>query len=109
MAGAGDDTVLTRIFDIVRGYDWPPEFPGRALRNDFVAQWHGRESALAQALEVEAGRYQAAAGAGDCSRAVVWAGEVVGLIDGLESAATLVRRIGSDAETLLRTAPRWTT
>jgi nitronate monooxygenase len=108
VAGTGDDTVRTRIFDIVRGYDWPAEFPGRALCNDFVAQWHGHEHALAQALESETGRYQAAVRAGDCRTAVVWAGEVVDLIDGLESAATLVRRIGLDAETLLRTAPRWT-
>ena len=36
------------MFDIVRGAAWPAIYPGRALRNDFFAQWHGKEEALAE-------------------------------------------------------------
>ena len=51
----GDQTAQTRVFDIVRGAAWPAIYPGRALRNDFFDQWHGREEALqGQQKQVEA-------------------------------------------------------
>src|SRR5215469_9179912 len=43
VASGGDQTAQTRVFDIVRGAAWPAHFPGRALRNEFFDQWHGRE------------------------------------------------------------------
>ncbi|TMC81052.1 MAG: nitronate monooxygenase, partial [Chloroflexi bacterium] len=36
------DTVLTRAFDVAQGLAWPPQYPGRALRNRFTDQWHTR-------------------------------------------------------------------
>ena len=35
VAASGDDTVRTTVFDIARGYDWPPQYTGRALHNRF--------------------------------------------------------------------------
>jgi nitronate monooxygenase len=35
VASRGDDTIRTRVFDVVRSLDWPIEFTGRALRNAF--------------------------------------------------------------------------
>jgi nitronate monooxygenase len=99
--GGGDDTARTHVFDIVRGYAWPPGFPGRALRNRFMERWHGRDSELVAALETERPAYQSAARAGDCDTAVVWAGEAVDLVKSVEGAAALVERIGSEAESLL--------
>ena len=56
VASGGDDTAQTRVFDIVRGAAWPAHYPGRALRNDFFAEWHGKEEALAgQQKAVETG------------------------------------------------------
>ncbi|MCC6474768.1 MAG: nitronate monooxygenase [Burkholderiales bacterium] len=101
-AAHGEETARTRVFDIVRGYDWPPAFPGRALRNRFLEKWDGRESDLASALQTEREAYQAAARAGDHDTAVVWAGEAVDLIGSVESAGTLVARIGAQAEARLR-------
>ena len=86
------------MFDVVRGYAWPEAYPGRALRNPFLDRWHGRESVLEAALEAERPAYQAAARAGDCDTAVVWAGEVVDLIKSVESAGKLVAQIGAEAE-----------
>jgi len=42
------DTVLTRVFDIAQGLAWPPEYPGRGLRNRFTEQWHAQADALRQ-------------------------------------------------------------
>jgi nitronate monooxygenase len=102
VAGAGDDTVRTRVFDVVRGYPWPREFPGRALRNAFVERWQGREDDLITRLENEQSAYQNAARSGDTDVAVVWAGEAIDLITSIESAAALVSRISSEAEAQIR-------
>jgi nitronate monooxygenase len=83
------DTVHTRVFDIAQGVDWPPEFPGRALRDDFTDRWHGREA------DVPAGDYQGGH---------VYAGEAVGAIDDVPPAGALVERIAAEAEALLRRA-----
>src|SRR3954465_5531078 len=54
LAAGGDQTMQTRVFDIVRGAPWPAIYPGRALRNEFSAAWHGCEDLLeAQQLEHE--------------------------------------------------------
>ncbi|HEX4985986.1 MAG TPA: nitronate monooxygenase [Burkholderiales bacterium] len=102
VAGRADDTVRTPLFDIVRGYAWPPENQGRALRNRFVDAWEGREQELAAAAQSERTAYQAAATKGDFDTAVVWASEAIDLIHGVEGAATLVARIGAQAEACLR-------
>ena len=44
MAGYGDQTSRTRVFDAARGLDWPGPYTGRALRNAFVDAWDGREA-----------------------------------------------------------------
>jgi len=90
VAAHGDETARTRVFDIVRGYAWPPMYTGRALRNRFMDRWDGRETELEVAMEAERAAYQAAAAKGDCGTAVVWAGEAVDLIKSVEGAAALV-------------------
>ena len=98
----GSDTVRTHVFDVVRGYDWPTDHTGRSARNRFTARWDGRESELRATLASERTRYWAAAEAGDCDTAVVWAGEVVDLIQSLDSAGALVERIAVQAEQQLK-------
>lgn len=97
-AAGGGDTLRTRVFDIVRGYAWPGGETGRALRNGFLQRWHGREVDLSHTLDAEGPAFQAAMRSGDCDTMMVWAGEVVDLIERVEDAATLVARIGRDAE-----------
>lgn len=102
VAAHGSKTARTCVFDIVRGYAWPPGYPGRALRNRCMERWHGRESDLAAALETERTAYQVAARDGGYDTAVVWAGEGVDLIKSVEGAAALVARISAEAEAQLR-------
>ncbi len=101
VAGSGDDTLRTRIFDIVRGRDWPREYTGRALRNRFSEAWHGREAALAQAAGSENPRYAAAAAAGDVDTGVMFAGEGIDLIHAVEPAGTILDRVVREAEVAL--------
>jgi nitronate monooxygenase len=100
-AHAGE-TARTRVFDIVRDYAWPSPYTGRALRNDFMTRWNGREDELAATLDVERVAYRRAVDDDDYTTALVWAGEGVDLITSVEPAAALVARIGADAEARLR-------
>ncbi len=101
VAGTGDDTLRTHVFDIVRDRGWPKEYTGRALRNRFSEAWHGHEAALAEAAAGENPRYAAAAAAGDFDTAVVFAGEGIDLIHMVEPAGIILDRVVREAEAAL--------
>jgi nitronate monooxygenase len=105
VAGGGDETSRSRVFDIARGLDWPVPYTGRALRNAFSDAWDGREEALRASAEA---REQFTLGhqAGDPDVALVWAGEGTDLITAVEPAGNLVTQIMAQAEGLLREAAR---
>lgn len=102
----GDQTQRTRVFDIVRGYDWPNGYTGRALHNPFMRRWDGKEEELAKEIAVERPAFWEAAGRGDYETAMVWAGEVSDLIHTVEGAGDLVGRISAQAEAQLRIADK---
>ncbi|MBL8907954.1 MAG: nitronate monooxygenase [Rhizobiales bacterium] len=102
VSAKGDDTLRTRVFDIIRELDWPEEYSGRAIANDFSRQWHGRDAALESAVARERDRYWAAAKSGDTSVAVVFAGEGLDLIGDVRPAGDIVREIADEAERRLK-------
>jgi nitronate monooxygenase len=99
VAAVETDTIHTHTFDDVQRVPWPDQYPGRALRNRFTEQWHGRSKHLTDAAFAE---YAQARSQGDYDVAVVYAGEAAGLIQQERSAAEIVRQIGADAEALLK-------
>ena len=101
VAASGDQTVRTRVFDIVRAIDWPRQWTGRAIVNDLTRRWHGREADLERSGGIERSRYGAAAAMGDVDTAVVWAGEGVDLIKDVEPAATIMDRLIKEARAAL--------
>lgn len=103
---SGDDTIRTRVFDIVRGLDWPEQYTGRAIANAFSATWHGREAELTTQLHREAERYEAARKAGDLDTAVLFAGEGVDLIDACRPASEVIVGMVNEAERLLSSRVR---
>src|SRR5262245_15149430 len=106
VAARGDDTIRTRVFDIVRNLDWPAMYTGRALQNAFSRQWHGRETELEKSLPTEAPRYAQAAEANDLDTSVVFAGECVDLIRDVKPAAAIVAALVHEAEAALRSNAR---
>jgi nitronate monooxygenase len=88
VAARETETVHTRVFDVAKGIPWPPEYPGRALRDEFTDRWHGREDELV------------AAGEQDVS--YVYAGAAVGAIEDVPPAGELVERMSAEADALLR-------
>jgi nitronate monooxygenase len=101
VAAGGDQTAQTRVFDIVRGAAWPAIYPGRALRNDFFGQWHGREETLAAEQKTAEAAYLAAP-ADDFAQRVVWTGEGVDLVRDIPSARDVIERIVEEAAAVLR-------
>jgi nitronate monooxygenase len=100
----GEDTRRTRVFDAVRGYKWPDSYTGRALHNPFLERWDGREDDLTAVLDTEGRAFQEAVREGNFDTAMVWAGEAVDLIAEVADAGELVRSIGTEAESSLRSA-----
>lgn len=95
---SGDETIRTRVFDIVRGLEWSPSYTGRAIANAFTDRWDGCEAELAATLEPERAHYEAARRAGDLSVTAVFAGEGIDLIHDIPPARTLIERIVAEAE-----------
>jgi nitronate monooxygenase len=104
-AASGDNTRRTTVFDVVRGYDWPRPFTGRALTNAFMTRWHGREAALMERVADERAAFQRAADQADYETKMVWASEAVDLITTIDGAGDQVRRIAREAEQLLGAGP----
>lgn len=103
IAADGDSTIKTTVIDLVRNYHWPSDFSGRALKNDFVAKWHGRENTLTEAPvnAVENERYWAAFRSGDADNAGVFMGEAVGLIHDIQPARQIMEEMVAQAHGLL--------
>ena len=95
------DTILTRAFDVAQGLAWPPQYPGRALRNDFTNQWHTRIDELQGASEARQQLVEAIASK-NYNLAYIYAGQAVGLVTHQQPAAEVIRQLGDGAERLLR-------
>ncbi|TFV52038.1 nitronate monooxygenase [Blastococcus sp. TF02A_35] len=103
-AAAGEDTVLTRAFDVAQRLAWPERWPGRALANEFSRTWHGREAELAHD-DLASQRVVEARRSDDLEQAPLYAGESVGLVTEERSATDVVRMLTEDAERALRAVP----
>jgi nitronate monooxygenase len=103
LAATETDTVATSVFDLAQHIDWPSDYPGRALMNQFWREWSGREDELAVTPEATA-QLAEARRSGDYERAFVYAGQGVGLLGEELPAAAIVASMASEARRLL---DRW--
>ena len=97
----GHDTIATDIPDVANGQVWPGAY-FRVARNRFVERWIGREHELRKRRAEVAAGLQAARAAGDVEEATIALGQTAGLIEGIEPAGDLVRRISAEAEAIVR-------
>lgn len=103
---ATSDTVRTRIFDRVRGIEWPEQYSGRAIANRFSDTWLGRDEALAEAPESVRQDYARAVLADDLEQRVIWAGEVLDLVGDIKPARQIVSDLLEDTTRILRNGQR---
>jgi nitronate monooxygenase len=101
VGSGGDDTYRTRVYDVVRRLDWPPEYNERALSNPFVDGWHGNEAALLSSLPDAVSTFEAAVAAEDFEAAAILVGESIGRIDSVRPAADIVVNMAAEADRIL--------
>lgn len=101
-----DDTVLTKIYDLISEAPFPKGIGDRVLRNSFTTEWHGQdEEVIAHRQELKT-RLAAGNQAKDASVLPVRVGNAAGLISSIESAGDIVRQIVAEAESILRSRPQ---
>jgi len=94
------DTLLTELPDVINGQVWPGAF-ARVLRTQFVRDWLGREAEVRlHRAELEK-RIAEARATGDVANGTLLVGQDAGLIDAVESAHEVVRRLVHEAEDIL--------
>jgi nitronate monooxygenase len=97
----GEDTVFTRVYDIVDGLPWPEGIGARTYRSRFVREWDGRDEELRQRRE-ELRKVLQEAYQRDPEVAAVYMGQSAAFVDAVQPAADVLRRICEDAERILR-------
>lgn len=101
VAAGGDDTVRTRVYDVVRRLDWPAGYTVRALNNAFLGTWHGNEAELSARLPEAIDAYEKAVAAEDFDTAAILIGEAVGVIREVRPAAEIVAEMVRAAQRIL--------
>lgn len=96
VAADGDATLRSSLPDIARGLDWPKPYTVRTLRNAWTDHWQSVPGGPATP-EARAA-YAKAVEAGDSVGAPGVAGEAVGLIDDVPTAAKIVARMVAQAQ-----------
>ena len=105
LGATSDDTVQTRIYDLIAERPFPAENPDRMLRNAFIDRWSGRESEIPAHREDLIAEIEAGSERADLAVAGVSAGVSAGLIASTRPAGEIVREIVREAEALLRERP----
>jgi nitronate monooxygenase len=101
-----DDTILTKVYDLVMDLPFPTEVGDRVISNNFTDTWHGREAEMMVRQTELREDIATAAAAGDATTAPVRAGAASGLIRSIEPASYILREIISQAEDILRNRPQ---
>lgn len=99
VASDGTDTVMTTLSDSLSGRDWPGAWV-RLRRTRFVEHWLGREPELRR-RRAELWEEVAAFQESNADDGLMWIGQSAGLIDSVEPAADVVRRIVAEAEEII--------
>lgn len=89
-------TVYTSVFDRVQAKGWTSEFRGRSLKNAFADRWDGHEEELLRTPAAIA-EFEDARKTSDYSKAHIYAGQSVGVLNRTSSAAEIVARLEREA------------
>ncbi len=101
-----DDTILTKVYDLVTDAPFPLEVGDRVINNRFTETWHGREAEMMARKSELSEDIATAIAAGDVTTAPVRAGTASGLVSSVEPASYILREIVSQAEDILRNRPQ---
>jgi len=99
----GQDTVFTRVYDIMYDMRFPDGIAGRARINRFTREWHGREPEVRQRREELAALTPLRPPLErDPDVHPIWMGQSAGSVHGVRSVAEVIQELCDGAERLLR-------
>jgi len=98
----GQDTIYTRVYDVLSGAPWPAGIAERVRRNRFTDEWDGREDEIAAQRDALQPRVQAAEANFDADDRAVLYGQSAAAVRAVRPAADVLRSICEDAERILR-------
>jgi nitronate monooxygenase len=101
-----DDTILTKVYDLISNAPFPKDIGDRVLNNSFTSEWHGQPDKVIDRRTELKERWSTADQASDPSVSRVQVGNATGLILSVEPAGEIIRRIIEEAETILRSRPQ---
>jgi nitronate monooxygenase len=101
VGACGDDTVRTRIYDLVRQRDWPEGYDARLIINPLIETWHGNEPQLLARLPETVSAFEKAVAAEDFDVVTPLVGEAISLIHDVRPAADIVQAMATDAARIL--------
>jgi nitronate monooxygenase len=104
IGASGDETVRTRVYDVVRRLDWPGEYTVRALGNAFLDTWHGNEEQLSGSVAEAVEAFETATAAEDFDTAAIIIGEAVGRVRQVRPVADVVAEMVGEAARILKPA-----
>lgn len=113
VAATGDDTVRSRVLDILYHplMPWPERYSVRTVNSEIIETWHGRERELREAVERNpefGGEPYEGLANGDARVVGAIVGEAAGLIRGVATAGSIIETLVAEAEAVLREkAPTW--
>ncbi len=102
MAGQGDNTECSVVFDLARNLQWPPQWNLRALANPFTKQLGSDVAGLVRYLESERARFKVAVAMSDLEIAAVIVGEAVDLVRTGGPAGDVIQTMIRAAESQVR-------
>lgn len=106
VAASADDTVLTKVYDLVNQMPFPADISDRVLRNDFTAAWHGREADIARDRSAAFDQLRNAPPELQTRMTANRAGSAAGQVGSVERAATIVTAVVDEAVAILEGRPR---
>lgn len=98
----GEDTIFTRVYDVLGDSPWPEGIAGRVYHNRFVQKWDGRDDEIRDRREELISDAAEGWANADTEMASVYMGESAGSVSSIKPAAEVLRDICDQAEKLLR-------
>ncbi|MEE8159482.1 MAG: nitronate monooxygenase, partial [Dehalococcoidia bacterium] len=98
----GEDTIFTRVYDVLGDSPWPEGIAGRVYHNRFVQKWDGRDDEIRDRREELISDAAEAWANADTEMASVYMGESAGSVTAIRQASEVLRGICDQAEKVLR-------
>ncbi len=98
----GQDTIFTRLYDLIGGGPWPRGVAGRVYNNRFVQTWDGRDAEIQSRLEELASDAAEAWTKHDPEAASVYMGQSAASVGSIRPVVDVLGDVCGEAERVLR-------